>query len=377
MHIEKPVMQGKRILNLDLFRGLAIMAVVFFHVTQMYAGDEVNAYFYKWGKFGVELFFVLSGFLVGGLYYRQKGKVNLFRFWFLRIFRTYPPYLIALIVSFLTVYIARGEKFSFEYLIFVQNFFYTIPYFKISWSLCVEEHFYMAFPFFIIFLKIFKIKLRGQLIFWIFIILLPTFIRWKFGNYAHSDFGYYETATYFRSDGIAIGCFFAFLVYRMKLNMRFPPISKTLTIIFFFGSILFNDFYQNSFAAYCFGYLLLNISLFFLIAFFYFSKDFAMAKYKFIPHVASMAYSIYLTHAVVINFMGSIYSKYHLGLYVIYPITVLAVYIIGFSFFKLVEQPTIAFRNYYFMPNSNSHVRFYRHLNFLRNSNLARLFKLK
>ena len=370
-------METKRILNLDLFRGLAIIAVVFFHLTQMFAGYEVNAHFYKWGGYGVELFFVLSGFLVGGLFYKQTGKVNLLKFWFLRIFRTYPPYLIALIFSFLTVYFTRHEKFSFQYLIFIQNFFNTIPYFKISWSLCVEEHFYLAFPFFILFLKMLKVKIKGQFIFWIILILLPTFLRWKFGDNLHAGFGYYETASYFRSDGIAIGCFFAFLVYRIKIKMQFSTFSKTLTIIFFFASILFNDLFQHLFFTYCVGYLILNISLFFLISLFYFSKNFALSKYKFIPHVASMAYSIYLTHAVIINFMGSIYSKYHANVYLIYPLTAFLVYIVGFAFFKLVEQPTIQFRNYYFLPNSTSDIRFYKHLDHIRNSSLGRLLKFK
>src|SRR4051812_41157289 len=104
----------KRLANLDLFRGLAIIFVIYYHVTQMvFSGSGINTKIYSWGKFGVEFFFVLSGFLVGGLFYKQNKPTNLFKFWFLRIFRTYPPYLFALAVSFAAVFAARSEHFDY------------------------------------------------------------------------------------------------------------------------------------------------------------------------------------------------------------------------------------------------------------------------
>lgn len=102
------------------------------------------------GQYGVNLFFALSGFLVGGLYFREKitsVSVDKTRFILRRITRTVPVYLIALAVSFLGSALFEGEKFEWRYLVFLQNYMEVIPFFKVSWSLCVEEHFYAVLPF--------------------------------------------------------------------------------------------------------------------------------------------------------------------------------------------------------------------------------------
>src|SRR5690349_1065400 len=68
------------------------------------------------------------------------------RFWVRRWLRTIPPYVAALAISWVAVRIARGQSFDFGYLIFVQKFYLQIPFFLVSWSLCVEEHFYLLLP---------------------------------------------------------------------------------------------------------------------------------------------------------------------------------------------------------------------------------------
>ena len=351
-------MKVQRIVNLDLFRAIAILFVVFFHTTQMFAGDKVNADYYLWGKFGVEFFFVLSGFLVGGLFYKQTVKVNLLRFWFLRFFRTYPPYFIALLLSYLAVLFTRNEKFNLGYLIFIQNFYSNIPYFKVSWSLCIEEHFYLLFPVVILISeKIIKVPVF-QLIFWIILCLLPAFLRWKFGSIRPEFFGYYETASFFRFEGIAMGCLLAFIIYRLKLKIEMSFFLKLIVTAFFLIMLFVNVYFKNFTATYCFGYLLLNISILLLLAVFYFSKGFKIAGNSVVATVASMAYSLYLTHALTINLMGIVANKIRLSTVLMYPITLVAIFIVGFIFYKLVEQPTINIRNLYFYPDKSGKNKF-------------------
>lgn len=345
-------MKDKRIVNLDLFRAVAILFVILFHTTQMYASGQFNADYYLWGKFGVEFFFVLSGFLVGGLFYKQVTKVNLVRFWLLRFFRTYPPYIIALLLSYFAVYHTRNEPFNIGYLFFIQNFYKSIPYFKISWSLCIEEHFYIAFPLFIIISEKVLKKSILQLWFWIFLCVLPTIIRWNFGSNLPADFGYYETASFFRFEGIAMGCLLSFITFRLKLKLHFSYSSKLTTIIFFFFMLFVNVLFKNLFLIYTLGYLFLNCSLLLLLSVFYFSNSFVMAASPIVFTTASMAYSLYLTHALTINFMSTIATKFKVGTLVIYPLTISAIFIVGYVFYKLVEQPTIRYRNKIFNANN-------------------------
>ena len=173
----------KIIPDLDLIRATAILMVVGYHVVQWLPAKP------KWlllltnpGQYGVNLFFALSGFLVGSLYFRERmkyGNVDKSRFILKLITRTVPIYLIALAISFLGSRIFEGEAFEWTYLIFLQNYLEKIPYFKVSWSLCVEEHFYAILPFFLTIIY-FLTKHSGKLVVKAIIIstlLLPTLLR--------------------------------------------------------------------------------------------------------------------------------------------------------------------------------------------------------
>ena len=354
-----------RIANLDLFRAIAILFVIIFHVVQMFSGQSINQNWYAWGKYGVEFFFMLSGFLIGGLFYKQTKSVNLFRFWLLRFLRTYPPYFVALLVSFLTVLFARKVHFDPGYLIFIQNFYPKIPYFLISWSLCIEEHFYLLFPLLILVSEKLIKSAKGKLIFWIVLSITPTFCRYLLGSPENANFGYFQTASFFRFDGIAMGCLLAFAIYRMKYVFSFSIRSRLIILIFFICTILLNVLFKNHFLTYCFGYLILNISLLLLITTFYFSGTFRIASFFLVRPIASMAYSLYLTHAVVINAMSLISLKFHLSLFSSYFFTVVFIFITGFGFYSLIENPSIRFRDYYFKQYHDPiFSRFGKYLNF-------------
>ncbi len=76
---------NNRISSLDVFRGIAILAVIFYHFHQTLS----------FGKLGVDLFFVISGFLVGGILIREYEKnkgINIPRFLLQRGFKIWPSY---------------------------------------------------------------------------------------------------------------------------------------------------------------------------------------------------------------------------------------------------------------------------------------------
>ena len=98
-------------------------------------------------RVGVDLFFVLSGFLIGRIYLRGVAGENFsaFKFWESRWLRTIPPYLVALGFAALANIHFQNSRIHLYYLLFLQNYL-GIDGFTISWSLCVEEHFYLALP---------------------------------------------------------------------------------------------------------------------------------------------------------------------------------------------------------------------------------------
>jgi peptidoglycan/LPS O-acetylase OafA/YrhL len=102
------------------------------------------------GWLGVQLFFVLSGFLVAGLLfneYRETGRLELRRFYLRRGLKIYPLFALLVLVS-LGMLLLRGSPISGRTLaaelLFLQN--YLPPLWAHEWSLAVEEHFYLLLP---------------------------------------------------------------------------------------------------------------------------------------------------------------------------------------------------------------------------------------
>jgi peptidoglycan/LPS O-acetylase OafA/YrhL len=103
---------------------------------------------------GVDLFFVLSGFLIGGILIRRfdgdsVSLGGLLGFWKFRWFRTLPNYFLVLLLSLLLAVWLDGTNHSFgpSYIFFLQNLAWPHPdFFRVAWSLSVEEWFYLSFP---------------------------------------------------------------------------------------------------------------------------------------------------------------------------------------------------------------------------------------
>jgi len=205
---------GGREPGLDLLRALAVLMVVVFHlvvmspITTPWIRDFAMA-----GQYGVDLFFVLSGWLIGGLYWRERanfGDVEIGRFWMRRWIRTVPPYFVALALSYGGALIVRGDKFDIGYLLFLQNYYERLPYFLVSWSLCIEEHFYLLMP--IAFLIMFRRSSPRAIAWAVFaIVAISPVARYFWFSGAKEDFGFSQTATHLRLDGIAIGVWLSFV----------------------------------------------------------------------------------------------------------------------------------------------------------------------
>jgi peptidoglycan/LPS O-acetylase OafA/YrhL len=161
---------GSRIFGLDLLRAVAILSVLVCHIL-VALKNSVNLshspllfkfkVFEAAGPFGVEIFFVLSGFLIGQIIVKLFNSGLTFEkvktFWVRRWFRTLPLYYSLLLLKLLT---SRGEAFPLSTLVFLHPFnAKSLEYFGITWSLAVEEWFYLFLPVIcLLFSKIFNKK---------------------------------------------------------------------------------------------------------------------------------------------------------------------------------------------------------------------------
>lgn len=136
---------SKRDFGLDVLRAAAILGVFLAHELNLWiAGVDVLA---SLGS-GVLLFFVLSGFLIGGICFRslRDDNFSFWNFWRARWWRTLPPY-IAAVLLYLAVrpFHPVFPALPAYYALFLQNYLGQ-PGLGVTWSLCVEEHFYLCLP---------------------------------------------------------------------------------------------------------------------------------------------------------------------------------------------------------------------------------------
>ena len=139
---EPPAAARPRLRELDALRGVAILLVLGEH-------RYISALWTRVGWTGVDLFFVLSGFLISGLLFNEHkryGTINFRRFFLRRGLKIYPGYYVLLAYFFGRNMIeGRGiSRYMLSQLVFLQN--YTPGAVDYTWSLAVEEHFYVLLP---------------------------------------------------------------------------------------------------------------------------------------------------------------------------------------------------------------------------------------
>lgn len=226
--------------ELDSLRGIAILAVVFYHGFP-YTGSGMPALeraflgITQWGFLGVNLFFVLSGFLITGILLDGKHKAGYYhRFYVRRALRILPAYCLLLVILLLWPRLGlldRHISWSFVglSLIYLSNFttLFGVPMqYGPLWSLAVEEHFYLLWPAAV---RIFKTK---WLLYSTALVLLGSpIIRGILFHAGHSAEGGY---TWLVADGLAMGALVAILI-RTSLSTRFAMQRFTAALFILFA----------------------------------------------------------------------------------------------------------------------------------------------
>ncbi len=337
--------EGVRIFRdgwLDFLRACAIASVVAYHLLQMSPGARLGWEIARHGHLGVDLFFVLSGWLIGGLYFREQkrfGNVSLCLFWLRRWLRTIPAYWVALICSWLSVYAVRREGFDWGYLFFIQNFYERIPYFLVSWSLCVEEHFYVVVPL-LVYLAA-RVRVSRHVLF-AGLFLSGLFLRVQCAEAApDASFGFYQTASILRFDGLVLGFWAGALsLDSNQLDRARRWARRCLPVLA--TAFLWTLLVARSTQTYV---LLPAVSGLLFLALLLAGHGLRGRETGAIYWAANTAYSVYLTHALVIHFARLGASKIGGGALGYYAIAAGLIPLSGVVFFVLVERRALRLRD--------------------------------
>lgn len=325
------IQEQSKLYGLDHLRALAILLVLVFHYLSFGHPQWATA-FTDIGWTGVDLFFVLSGFLIASQLFAQikKGKpVSLKDFFLKRLFRIIPAYLVVVAIYFCVPFFREKEALPplWRFLTFTQNFGLdrgNYGTFSHAWSLCVEEHFYLFLPFTLVFLQFTNSFKKA---YWIIIILFIAgfalrLYSWHYLYQPNIDantkvdywamYSYYPT--YNRLDGLLVGVSIA-AVYQFlpTLWQRIAAYGNWLIVT---GAVILtacflycSKLYEYSTSIY--GYTLISIGYGFVVAGALSPVSFLFRwKSGITTLIATLSYGMYLSHKGIIHMTQVVFADW-------------------------------------------------------------------
>jgi peptidoglycan/LPS O-acetylase OafA/YrhL len=329
-----------RISSVDIFRALAIISVVLFHFNGQL----------PYGYLGVDLFFVVSGLLVGGLLTKEfeKGnKIVLLRFFLQRGFKIWPSYYAFIFFGSLLAFCfyhatAPGEVIPVwdlkRYLFFYQNYTgFPIHWsFDHVWSLCVEEHFYLLLPMLFIIIQYFNFpKPKIQVLFTFVILTIIAGIALKNFSYFFTNSKDTYSATHNRIDALAWGVLLNLIIVRYGEKIRslnFKLLTFASGFLIFIAALFFYVSYDNLLFEKIYFHSIVPISFFLMLLGAYYVD---LSKLKPLRFIAYYSYNWYLWHPLFVIFITKNVGNTVSGL-LIYLVTTFTIAVIATV---LIEEP--------------------------------------
>jgi peptidoglycan/LPS O-acetylase OafA/YrhL len=366
-----------RVIGLDVLRFLAVSVVMAPHLTPLRDSDgrwprwmeAVGHGLQIGGGVGVDLFFVLSGFLVSGLLFREWQRcqsVSIGRFLLRRGFKIYPSFwffLAAIIflsaigqrptsgVQAITLKGVLGE------LLFLQNFFASILFH--TWSLAVEEHFYFLLAVLTWFLVRRRSADRHNPFAWLPWFFLCAAVGCLLARVVSNMFfppnrtRHIFFATYLRLDALFFGVLLSYLWHFQMKRWHNQLVERWRWVLGFAGLALMVPAFcfdpQKTWWIRVFGYNLYYVAggLLLLSAIAIFSGS-RSRTVRFIAYLGANSYPVYLWHWVAVNISGSFFnrSSLTLGQWMLhYLIAFVVAWMLGLAAARLVEFPVLRLRD--------------------------------
>lgn len=339
--------------QIDGLRFLAISAVLVFHfqgklIKNLHFSDQPNAYLFHrlfaHGDFGVELFFVISGFILALPFARYylgltNKKIPLKKYFLRRVTRLEPPYFLVVIGCFL-VYVIVDPTIKFKTqlpnvlsaLIYSHNIIYKdfLKVDLVTWSLEIEVQFYILAP---LLAKIFKLSRIPRRLILVGVILLipllhsyfPSDVRWLYSYIHYFLIGFLLIDFYLQEESIKIPKIISFLIGATTLFFIFYISSKAnkislvyahIALIFvLYMLVLKNGLWKNIFS---------NL---------------------WMTTIGGMCYTIYLLHFPLMGFLMKGILNFNISNYFIpnfifqFVIVMSVVLVVSGTFFILIEKP--------------------------------------
>lgn len=350
--------EGKRHLpGLDTLRALAILLVIPRHAWEQLKWPWLRVFFGRYGWMGVDLFFVLSGFLIGSQLFqtlKKAGSISLRRFYLKRALRILPCYFAVLFLYMIWPQFRETPDMQswWRFVTFTMNLGVERGKWAFShaWSLCIEEHFYMLFPAIVFACMKFKKDWAPSLLVATFLIggVALRYILWS------TNAPFYPAVyrpTYTHLDGLLVGIIIALLrEYRDRIWNRL--VSQPWIFVFWgisscsLGGWFLGNLGDKSPLTFLFTFPLVAFGFGCLVVA-ALSPNFWLAKAK-IPGastLATLAYTLYLTHKQMIHLATQFLGQDETQQWSIITLSLLLIIVAAGTLHFLIERPFLALRD--------------------------------
>ena len=315
LKVFKAINDPNRNTCIDVFRGIAILSVVLYHFNKIL----------PLGYIGVDLFFVVSGLLIGGILtaeFKNGNKINFPKFFLQRGFKIWPSYYSFLLIGSVLVFFFYRHTDPGEiipvwqlkcYLFFYRN--YTgAPFswsFNPTWSLCVEEHFYILLPVLYLAIQYFipqKYQLKT-----LFVFVLITILAGLMARYFTYTFRGHDRDTYFgthnRIDALALGVLLNLIItyYGEKIRHFGKSIYIFIAgLLLLIAAIYFQLHFNYEWFEKIYFRTIIPVAFFLMLMGTYYVN---LSRLKLIRFIAYYSYNWYLWHALfyicIVRYLGN------------------------------------------------------------------------
>lgn len=315
-----------RISSLDGLRAVSIICVLVSHISLSLTTSPTTILVNYLGRTGVNTFFAISGFLITGIL--LKKELNLKDFYTRRIFRIFPAFYTFLIIMFVAGLSIPLSDFLFASAYTLNYFLSGNWYLAHTWSLAVEEQFYLIFP-----LTMWVVGKQKAVWLPILAIFLCPLIRLWYVD-QHVEFSAFEAV----ADSIAVGCLLAYFRERLHQTKYLEFLNSKITFLLPFTIISisfllgFPKYYDKR--VYVLFLIPLQNSLIAILIDWCVTKEFRILNWKPVMFIGSLSYSLYLWQQPFMNpgWEAPILVKIALALF----FALLSYY--------LIEQPVLRWR---------------------------------
>jgi len=325
--------------GLNALRFVAAFCVILYHCTPEVRSKNLNAIGTALHNlmFGVDFFFIISGFLITYLLIVEKnnnGMISLKKFYYRRILRIFPLYYLIVIYTYCAFKTSHPDIDYASHFVFLGNFSlitnegWSLTSLNPLWSICIEEHFYLFIP-----ILVSLLPSRFLKYLFILIILLSIAFRTYMAHYfKYDNWMVLYAHTVSRFDVIAIGGLVAILYCNRSDKLKLSRWVMYASLICLFAAVTtfnFSDFNSITRAS-LYKYMMIIPMAVFFISYLFPSKPSVLLQYVksniVLEYLGKISFGLYMYHSLVLYYISGqdyLYDNVYIRVSVITIITII------------------------------------------------------